>query len=94
MMRPVLLLLFIAGVYWFFRAVSRAAKTADRSYERDRPKDVGEEMVLDPECGTYVIKSRSVTRRVGGRDRSFCGKECADKFEVKSRSQTGGGTRE
>jgi uncharacterized protein len=45
-----------------------------------RPRAIRDELVKDPVCGTYVVRSRAVTREVGGRTHHFCSRECAARF--------------
>lgn len=40
----------------------------------------GEEMVLDPECGTYVPRNDAVMTEIAGEKRYFCSEDCRDKF--------------
>jgi YHS domain-containing protein len=44
------------------------------------PRVTSDELVKDPVCGTYVVRSRAVSR--GGPDggRYFCSPECAGRF--------------
>jgi YHS domain-containing protein len=39
----------------------------------------GEEMVRDPECGTYVPRSDAVRGEKAGRELYFCSARCRDK---------------
>ena len=85
MIRGVLLLFLIVLVYSAIRTVFRSAQKAYR--EEDAPARLkGEEMVRDPECGTYVVKGRAVTRRIGGAAVFFCSDSCARRYEEKNRS--------
>ncbi|MBI4588319.1 MAG: hypothetical protein HY725_05735 [Candidatus Rokubacteria bacterium] len=45
-----------------------------------RPRAIQDELVKDPVCQTYVLRSRAVTRAVGGVTRYFCSRECAARF--------------
>jgi hypothetical protein len=85
MIRGILLLFLIVLVYSAIRTVFRSAQTAyHREDKRARLK--GEEMVLCPECGTYVVRGRAVSRRIGGKDVFLCSDSCARHHEEKSRS--------
>jgi len=46
----------------------------------------GEEMILDPECHTYVVKHRAVSRRIKGKLYLFCSTACAQQYEEKNTS--------
>ena len=39
-----------------------------------------DELVKDPVCGTYVVRSRAVSRPAGAAARYFCSAECARRF--------------
>ncbi|HEY3067852.1 MAG TPA: hypothetical protein VGL09_18840 [Methylomirabilota bacterium] len=49
---------------------------------RTRPVDEShrDELVKDPVCGTYVVRSRAVTRDDGGAPRYFCSTDCARRY--------------
>jgi YHS domain-containing protein len=73
-------------VYYALKAVIRSAV---RSYYVDERRSTalqGEEMVQDPECRTYVVKSRAVTRRINGKPCFFCSEVCAKQYEDKNRT--------
>jgi len=36
--------------------------------------------VKDPVCGTYIVRSRAVSRTAGDGFRYFCSAECAGRF--------------
>jgi YHS domain-containing protein len=39
-----------------------------------------DELVKDPVCGTYIVRSRAVSRGAAGSARYFCSAECAGRF--------------
>jgi YHS domain-containing protein len=39
-----------------------------------------DELVKDPVCQTYVVRSRAVTRQTAAGPRYFCSTECAGRF--------------
>jgi YHS domain-containing protein len=49
-----------------------------------RPRLAGgerpDQLVKDPFCGTYVLRSRAVRRESGGEALHFCSAECAARF--------------
>ncbi len=80
------LVIFIAVVFIYY-AVKTVVVSAMKSYhEKDRgPARIkGEEMVLDPECRTYVVKDRAINRRVRGKVHSFCSEACAQRYEERN----------
>lgn len=45
-----------------------------------RPRIATDELVKDPVCGTYVVRSRAVRRGSGAEAPYFCSAECAGRF--------------
>jgi uncharacterized protein len=41
----------------------------------------GEEMVLDPQCGTYLPRGDALEGRVAGEKQYFCSKECRTAYQ-------------
>ena len=41
-----------------------------------------DELVKDPVCGTYIVRSRAVSRTAGDGFRYFCSAECAGRFRA------------
>ncbi len=83
-MRGLLLFVFIIVIYYALKVIVRSAIS---SYSADsaRKQVKGEDMVLCPECRTYVVKDRAVTRRIGGPGHAFCSEACAGRYEQKHR---------
>jgi YHS domain-containing protein len=49
-----------------------------------RPRSVRDELVKDPVCQTYIVRSRAVTLSQGGQPRYFCSTRCAERFALGS----------
>jgi YHS domain-containing protein len=47
---------------------------------RGRPAPVRDELVKDPVCQTYVVRSRAVQRRRDGEPVYFCSTRCASRW--------------
>ena len=47
-----------------------------------RPRAIQDELVKDPVCQTYVLRSRAVSREAGGTTHYFCSRECAARFSA------------
>lgn len=82
MIRTALVILSFIVLYQALKTVFRSAVRAYRD-DDGRPGLRGEELVQDPQCGTYVVKGRAVSRRVRGATAYFCSDECAGRFERK-----------
>jgi YHS domain-containing protein len=84
MIRAILFFLLIMVLYQAIKAVFRSA--ADAYHRGEAPSKLpGAEMVQDPNCRTYVVKDRAVSKRIGGFTHHFCSAACADEYERKQR---------
>ena len=87
MIRGVVFILVIFVIYSALRTVVRSAVKAYHDDDQRRGRQImGDEMVLDPECRTYVVKDRAVTRRIRGTLTHFCSDACARRYEDKYRA--------
>ncbi len=84
MIRSILIFIVFILLYSALRTVFRSAMHAYRNIE-ERPKARGEEMVLDPNCRTYVPKGRALSRRIHGTLTYFCSETCARTYEERNR---------
>ena len=71
-MRLALIFLWLAVALVVVLPLLRRARV---SAARARP--LPDELVKDPVCQTYVVKSKAVTRADAGEVRYFCSAECA-----------------
>ncbi len=51
-----------------------------RPLPRSRQRISSDELVKDPVCGTYVVRSRAVSRPAADGVLYFCSAECAGRF--------------
>jgi len=79
-MRGILVLVLFIALYYAFKIVVRSA-VQSLHREVKRPRIMGDDMVQDPQCRTYVVKERAVARRVRGTTTYFCSEACARQFE-------------
>jgi len=83
MIRGLLILIVLFVAFSLLKSVFRLLfRAPDSIHGKD---ERGEEMVLDPQCRTYVVRSRAITRRVNGTLCSFCSESCAREYESKQR---------
>jgi hypothetical protein len=68
---PILLLLVVAFV--LLLPLLRGIRLPARRVRHALP----DELVKDPVCQTYVVKSRAIRRMDAGRIRYFCSEQCA-----------------
>jgi YHS domain-containing protein len=85
MARGIIFAVFIIAVYYFIKTVARSAVKAYHE-EKQSARLHGDEMVLDPECHTYILKDRAVTKNLNGKTYFFCSEACARRYDGKSRS--------
>ncbi len=87
MSRGIIFFLAIIVIYYAFKIVVRSVLKGYHENEQRRSKRVmGDEMVLDPECLTYVVKDRAVARQIRGSRIHFCSDDCARQYEDKNRA--------
>lgn len=77
----ILALLFFLG-YTLVNAVLRSFSDRGRQVPREKTRQ-GEEMVRDPQCGTYLPRGDALTAVVRGEKHYFCSPECRRKFKEK-----------
>lgn len=51
-----------------------------RSLPSPRPPLTTDELVKDPVCQTYIVRSRAVSRQTAAGPRYFCSPDCASRF--------------
>ena len=74
------LLVFLAVVYLFYRVGRHFLGSAGRIDQREGQGTI-DEMVQDPQCGTYIPLREARRAVVGGKKYFFCSKQCEDSFE-------------
>lgn len=52
-------------------------RSREGSPDGTSPRD---ELVKDPVCQTYVVRSRAIRRILGGESRYFCSRDCASRY--------------
>lgn len=75
-MRVVVILLWALILIAVLLPVLRRALSA-----RSRPAALPDELVKDPVCQTYVLRSRAVRAQARGEPVYFCSPTCARQFE-------------
>lgn len=81
MIRFLILLLLIFLGYTLFDMIRRSL-TGQGGREKPPEKTrLGEDMVRDPHCGTYIPVGDAVSARIEGETHHFCSKECRDAYK-------------
>lgn len=71
-------------IYSVFQAVLRAINAPGRPPNEKTSR--GEDMVKDPQCGTYLPKSDAVPAQMNGRTIYFCSPACQKAYQDKQRA--------
>ncbi len=69
-------------LFWLFYLLVklfRSSKSRPRKPEPEKT-EAGEEMIQDPQCGTYVPRSLAVKLVANGKTYHFCSEKCRDAF--------------
>ncbi|MDT8440202.1 MAG: hypothetical protein RQ723_00900 [Desulfuromonadales bacterium] len=77
MIRLLLWLLFGFLAYRLFRYCKQSLHG---SAPPSRATDNGEEMVHDPQCGSYLPRSTALQDRIDGQTRFFCSENCRQHY--------------
>jgi YHS domain-containing protein len=72
--------LAILGLWIALVVVALLALVRRRPIAAPRRRMSSDELVKDPVCGTYVVRSRAVSRRTAEGPPYFCSAECAGRF--------------
>lgn len=87
MIRGLILVLALFILYSVLKTIVRSALSAYHAEDqRGNRRLMGDEMVQDPECHTYVVKDRAVTRNIRGALVHFCSDACAGRYENRHRT--------
>jgi YHS domain-containing protein len=74
-MRAVFILFWVAVLVMLLLPLLRRRMPA-----RPSPRALRDELVKDPVCQTYVVRSRAVSRTDAGEVRYFCSADCARRY--------------
>jgi YHS domain-containing protein len=72
--------LAILGLWIAIVVVALLPLLRRRRVSAARPRIASDELVKDPVCGTYVVRSRAVSRPAAKGPPYFCSAECAGRF--------------
>ena len=81
-------LLFIIVIYLLYKIVDKARqlKMGKNEGDRDKPSpEIGEDLVEDPICHTYVPISQAHKKEMSGKSYFFCSKQCSDKYVMEKK---------
>ena len=73
------LLIYLFLIYFIVNLFK--ALLSPKISDEEKRSDVGEEMVEDRSCGTFIPKSTAFVKRVKGERLYFCSKECWENYK-------------
>ena len=77
-------LLALLALLWTGKQVLKHVSSVLTPHREDQQSsqggDMGDDMVKDPVCQTYIPKSIAVQKTLHGKNVYFCSEECASKF--------------
>ncbi len=68
--------------YTLYTALTRSLPGRGGAPPKEKTRR-GEDMVQDPQCGTYLPRSEALEKTVRGTRHFFCSKECRDAYQNK-----------
>ena len=74
---------FIIVIYLLYKIVNtvREVKTEkNENHQFNSSPAVGEDLVEDPVCHTYVPVSQAIKKEISGKSYYFCSQQCSEKY--------------
>lgn len=78
--RLVIALVIFYLAYRVGKYILKLPSENSRSFSGPRSEITGEDLVRDPQCGTYVPVTSAVKATIGGETFYFCSEECRDRY--------------
>lgn len=77
-----LLMLILLGFvgYSMIQGIIRPKEDRGKKMPRNRTRD-GEQMVEDPQCGTFLPISDAISAHINGKEHHFCSKKCLKTYK-------------
>lgn len=75
-------------VFLLFRVAKAVLGLGRPAHRRGGDGEVIDEMVQDPQCGTYLPRQEAVRRRIAGEEYYFCSEKCASEYENARRGRS------
>lgn len=77
------LIIYFAIIYFAINLIK--VIISPKKNENSRNNNSGEDMVEDPNCGTFIPKSSALEKKTGGEKFYFCSKECWQQYKDKGK---------
>jgi YHS domain-containing protein len=82
-MRIDIFILLLIGAILLYRWTQKASQAKERDAESASSEPESTEMVLDPNCSTYVPETEAIKATIVGTDYYFCSENCAESYRKK-----------
>jgi len=79
----IFIILLIAAIVLYRWYQKNASQVKAEDAEDSSGEPVSTEMVLDPNCSTYIPETEAVKATIAGRDYCFCSEKCAEEYRNK-----------
>jgi YHS domain-containing protein len=80
-MRIDIFIVLLIGAILLYRWTKKASIEKGDGFSPDEPTST--EMVLDPNCSTYIPETEAIKATIAGRDYCFCSEKCAEIYREK-----------
>ena len=80
-------IMLIYLLYKIINTVKQVKPAKDENYKFQSSSAVGEDLVEDPFCHTYVPLSQAIKKEISGNDYYFSSKQCSEKYELGKKSR-------
>lgn len=80
-MRIDIFIVLLIGAVLLYRWTRKASEEKGDELAPDEPAST--EMVLDPNCSTYIPETEAIKATIAGRDYCFCSEKCAENYREK-----------
>ena len=77
------LIIYFAIIYFAINLIK--ALISPKKNGKSKNNNSGEDMVEDPNCGTFIPKSSALEKKSGGEKLYFCSKKCWQQYKDKGK---------
>ncbi len=85
MLRFLIFFVLLYVIYKIIRMIRQEKPFAVRSNHNKTTSALGEELVEDSYCHTYIPISQACRKEIAGKEHYFCSKECSEKYINKNK---------
>ena len=82
-MRIDVFIILLVGAILLYRWAKKAPQAKVEDVRPSSSEPTSTEMVLDPNCSTYVPETEAIKATIAGKDYNFCSENCAEIYRKK-----------